>query len=30
MVTAQFGPGTLLNVGSGGTDVCTGIVQANP
>lgn len=29
-VTAQFGPGTLLNVGSGGTDVCTGIVQANP
>jgi len=23
-------PGVLLNVGSGGTDVCTGIVQASP
>ena len=26
----QFGPEVLLNVGSGGTDVCTGIVQGNP
>ncbi len=26
----QFGQGPLLNVGSGGTDVCTGIVQAAP
>ena len=26
----QFGPGVLLNVGSGGTDVCTGIVQGSP
>ena len=26
----QAGPGLLLNVGSGGTDVCTGIVQGNP
>ncbi len=25
----QFGAGTLLNVGSGGTDVCCGLVQAN-
>jgi acetoacetyl-CoA synthetase len=25
-----FGSGVLLNVGSGGTDVCTGIVQAGP
>lgn len=25
-----FGPQVLLNVGSGGTDVCTGIVQAGP
>jgi acetoacetyl-CoA synthetase len=26
----RFGPGVLLNVGSGGTDVCTGIIQASP
>jgi acetoacetyl-CoA synthetase len=26
----QFGPAVLLNVGSGGTDVCTGIVQGGP
>ena len=26
----QFGPGLFLNVGSGGTDVCTGIVQGYP
>ncbi len=26
----QVPPGALLNVGSGGTDVCTGIVQGNP
>ncbi|MDJ0396487.1 acetoacetate--CoA ligase [Rhodococcus sp. G-MC3] len=26
----RFGPDVLLNVGSGGTDVCTGIVQASP
>ena len=26
----QFGPDLLLNVGSGGTDVCTGIVQGSP
>ncbi|PAK95050.1 acetoacetate--CoA ligase [Brevibacterium casei] len=25
-----FGPDVLLNVGSGGTDVCTGILQASP
>ena len=25
-----FGPSVLLNVGSGGTDVCTGMVQASP
>jgi acetoacetyl-CoA synthetase len=29
-VAEQFGPDVLLNVGSGGTDVCTGIVQGNP
>src|SRR5690348_1031681 len=29
-VTEQFGPGVLLNVGSGGTDVCSGIVQGSP
>ena len=29
-VAEQFGAGVLLNVGSGGTDVCTGIVQGNP
>ncbi|GAA1640874.1 acetoacetate--CoA ligase [Brevibacterium sanguinis] len=26
----QFGVGVLLNVGSGGTDVCSGILQASP
>ncbi len=26
----QFGDRVLLNVGSGGTDVCTGLVQASP
>lgn len=26
----QFGDGVLLNVGSGGTDVCTGLVQGSP
>jgi acetoacetyl-CoA synthetase len=26
----QLGPSMFLNVGSGGTDVCTGIVQGNP
>ncbi len=26
----QLGPDTMLNVGSGGTDVCTGLVQNNP
>jgi len=29
-VHEQLGPGVLLNVGSGGTDVCTGIVQGGP
>lgn len=29
-VTEQFGPGVLLNNGSGGTDVCTGMVQGGP
>ena len=29
-VAAQFGPKVLLNVGSGGTDVCSGIVQGSP
>ena len=29
-VREQFGPEVLLNVGSGGTDVCTGIVQGSP
>ncbi|MEV6120534.1 acetoacetate--CoA ligase [Streptomyces sp. NPDC052077] len=29
-VHEQFGDEVLLNVGSGGTDVCSGIVQANP
>ncbi|MEV7013533.1 acetoacetate--CoA ligase [Streptosporangium sp. NPDC051022] len=29
-VHEQFGDGVLLNVGSGGTDVCSGIVQGNP
>ena len=26
----QFGPDVNVNVGSGGTDVCTGIVQGDP
>jgi acetoacetyl-CoA synthetase len=26
----QLGPDVMLNVGSGGTDVCTGLVQNNP
>ncbi|YCK42768.1 acetoacetate--CoA ligase [Actinomadura sp. ATCC 39365] len=26
----QFGPAVLVNVGSGGTDVCTGLVQGSP
>jgi acetoacetyl-CoA synthetase len=29
-VADQFGPAVLLNVGSGGTDVCSGIVQGSP
>jgi acetoacetyl-CoA synthetase len=29
-VSEQFGPDVLLNVGSGGTDVCSGIVQGSP
>lgn len=29
-VLDQFGEGVLLNVGCGGTDVCTGILQASP
>ncbi len=29
-VAEQFGPELLLNVGSGGTDVCSGIVQGSP
>ncbi|ROO86132.1 acetoacetyl-CoA synthetase [Actinocorallia herbida] len=29
-VHAQFGDRVLLNVGSGGTDVCTGILQGSP
>ena len=29
-VHEHFGDGVLLNVGSGGTDVCTGIVQGSP
>jgi acetoacetyl-CoA synthetase len=29
-VRAEFGPDVLLNVGSGGTDVCSGIVQGGP
>ena len=29
-VREQFGPDVLLNVGSGGTDVCSGIVQGSP
>jgi acetoacetyl-CoA synthetase len=29
-VYEQFGDGVLLNVGSGGTDICSGIVQGSP
>lgn len=29
-VAEQFGDTVLLNVGTGGTDVCTGLVQASP
>jgi len=29
-VREEFGPTVLLNVGSGGTDVCSGIVQGSP
>lgn len=29
-VFEQFGSRVLLNVGSGGTDVCTGLIQASP
>jgi acetoacetyl-CoA synthetase len=29
-VAQQFGEAVLLNVGSGGTDVCTGLVQGSP
>jgi acetoacetyl-CoA synthetase len=29
-VVEQFGPEVLLNVGSGGTDVCSGLVQGGP
>ena len=29
-VVERLGAGVLLNVGSGGTDVCTGLVQASP
>ena len=29
-IVEQMGPEVLLNVGSGGTDVCTGIVSASP
>ena len=29
-VYEQLGPDVLLNVGSGGTDVCTGVVQGGP
>ncbi|MFG1680078.1 acetoacetate--CoA ligase [Nonomuraea sp. NPDC049269] len=29
-VHEQFGPGVLLNVGSGGTEVCTAILQGSP
>jgi acetoacetyl-CoA synthetase len=29
-VAEQFGDAVLLNVGSGGTEVCTGLVQASP
>ena len=29
-ITDKLGPAVLLNVGSGGTDVCTGIIAATP
>lgn len=29
-IREQFGPDVLINVGSGGTDICSGIVQATP
>jgi acetoacetyl-CoA synthetase len=29
-IAGEFGDGVLLNVGSGGTDVCTGLVQGSP
>ncbi|GAB3200117.1 acetoacetate--CoA ligase [Nocardioides hungaricus] len=29
-IAEQLGPGVLLNVGSGGTDICTGMVQGSP
>jgi acetoacetyl-CoA synthetase len=29
-IREQLGPDVMLNVGSGGTDVCTGLVQNNP
>ncbi len=29
-VAREFGPTVLLNVGSGGTDVCTGVLQGSP
>jgi acetoacetyl-CoA synthetase len=29
-IQEQLGPGVQLNVGSGGTDVCSGLVQNNP
>jgi acetoacetyl-CoA synthetase len=29
-IAAEFGPDVLLNVGSGGTDVCTGLIAATP
>ncbi|OSY39220.1 acetoacetyl-CoA synthetase [Pseudonocardia autotrophica] len=29
-VAEQFGAGVLLNVGSGGTDICSGILQGGP
>jgi acetoacetyl-CoA synthetase len=29
-VADRFGPDVLLNVGSGGTDICSGIVQGSP
>jgi len=29
-ITEQLGPDVLLNVGSGGTDVCTGIIASSP